>query len=100
MAEIYWIEVFRSRGARLTNTQVFSGYVERAKVKRKLQGGQLAAIANGRPVNQGRRWSKKDDAKMGRLSREGLGEHAIADALGRSVGAVVTRLAQSPAATS
>lgn len=55
---------------------------------------QLAAIANGRPVREGRRWSRKEDQMMRRLKREGKSDFEIADQLSRSVGAIEARLAQ------
>ena len=48
---------------------------------------QLAAIANGRPVREGRRWSRKEDQMMRRLKREGKSDFEIADQLSRAVGA-------------
>lgn len=102
MAEIFWIDLFGGRGIALTNNQAFDGYSARAERKRRLRcelGAetcieQLAAIANGRPVREGRRWSRKEDQMMRRLKREGKSEFEIADQLSRSVAAIEARLSQ------
>lgn len=100
MSEIFWIEVFRRSGAPLENAQAFEGYTDRAVRKQALRGEgrelsrieQAVAIANGRPSRDGRRWSRKETAMMRRLKGEGRSEHQIADVLGRSVGAIRTKL--------
>ncbi|OYW53775.1 MAG: hypothetical protein B7Z29_15110 [Hyphomicrobium sp. 12-62-95] len=100
--EIVWIDLLSGRGAALTNNQAFDGYSARAGEKRRLRGElgagtrmeQLAAIANGRPVREGRRWSRKEDQMMRRLKREGKSDYEIADQLSRSVGAIEARLTQ------
>lgn len=102
MAEIFWIDLFGGRGVALANTQAFEGYGARAEEKRRLRQElgagtrieQLVAIANGRPVREGRRWSHREDQMMRRLRREGKSVHEIADQLSRSVGAIEARLAQ------
>ncbi|MBN8912729.1 MAG: GIY-YIG nuclease family protein [Rhizobiales bacterium] len=102
MAEVFWIDLLSGRGVALTNNQAFDGYSARAEEKRRLREElgagtrmeQLAAIANGRPVREGRRWSRKEDQMMRRLKREGKSELEIADELSRSVGAIEARLAQ------
>lgn len=65
-AEIFWIELSRSRGMQLLNAQVVGGYVARkgkrdvlevdlaAMAGHKQDTASLAAIANARPVRQGR----------------------------------------------
>lgn len=103
-AEVFWIDLFRCRGVQLTNAQAFSGYVEREAEKRRLRvelgtGSrieQMVALANGRPVRDGRRWSFKEDQMMRRMGREGMDKFEIADALSRSVGAIEERMALPP----
>lgn len=102
MAEVFWIDLLSGRGAALANNQAFDGYSARAGEKRRLREElgaetrmeQLAAIANGRPVREGRRWSRKEDQMMRRLKREGKSDFEIADQLSRSVGAIEARQAQ------
>lgn len=101
MAEIFWIDLFGGRGADLANSQAFEGYSARAEVKQRLRAElgagtrmqQLVAIANGRPIREGRRWSRKEDQMMRRLKREGKTDCEIADQLSRSVAAIEQRLA-------
>lgn len=103
-AEIFWIDLLRSRGVSLANCQAFEGYQaraeEKARISEELAAGtrmeQLVAIANGRPVREGRRWSFKEDQMMRRMKREGRSPFEIADALNRSVGAIEERLKKAP----
>ena len=87
MAEIFWIELFRARGNKLTNCQHFEGYEERAKEKQKLE-----QIANGRPVRQGKNWSKREDKRLLTMRAKNMSHARIADRLGRSIAAVRMRL--------
>jgi hypothetical protein len=89
MAEIFWIEHFKGRGARLMNAQGFSGYVAREGERQRLE-----AVANGRPLRQGRSWTKRDDALLAKLDREGKSAAEIADALKRTIGGIEARLAR------
>jgi hypothetical protein len=57
----------------------------------------LEALANGRPLREGRRWSRKEEAMMLRLLKEGKTLYELADRLDRSVGAIEDRL-QRPSA--
>lgn len=101
MAEIFWIELLRGRGCRLANCQAFSGYADREDEKRRLRQelgagsriDQMVALANGRPVREGRRWSRKEDEMMRRLLRDGASKFEVADKLSRSVGAIEQRQA-------
>lgn len=112
MAEIFWIELFKSRGAKLSNAQGFEGYEARAserkkqsrqllkmskaksgtKNPRKTKQERLEEIANGRPHRQGKSWSKRDDRQLLALSKNGLCVEAIADRFGRSVTSIRMRL--------
>lgn len=98
MAEIFWIDLLSSRGTALANTQAFEGYAARAERKKGTGRGadedglSLEALANGRPLREGRRWSRKEEAMMLRLLREGQSRYEVADRLERSVGAVEERL--------
>lgn len=109
MAEIFWIEHFKGRGARLMNAQAFAGYVERDSERQRLEKGagrkaradkrteRLEAIANGRPSRRGRAWTKRDDALLAKLDREGKSAAEMADALNRTIGGIEARLAMSAA---
>jgi hypothetical protein len=98
MAEVFWIDLFLSRGTALANAQAFDGYAARARRKHELAGAQdegrigLEALANGRPLREGRRWSRKEEAMMRRLLREGHSRLEVADRLERSVGAIEERM--------
>jgi predicted GIY-YIG superfamily endonuclease len=98
MAEVFWIDLFTSRGASLANAQAFEGYAARAQKKQSMQTPAepelmegLEALANGRPLREGRRWSRKEDAMMRRLLQEGMSVYEVADRLDRSVGAIDER---------
>jgi len=105
MAEIFWIEHFKGRGARLLNAQGFTGYQERHGERQRLKQGvgqtsrakkqtkRLEAVANGRPSRRGRSWTKRDDALLVKLDRDGKSVAEIADALGRTIGGIEARLA-------
>lgn len=96
MAEIFWIELFLCRGATLANAQAFAGYEARAVVKDRardeLRFGQrldyVERLADGRPLREGRPWSKKEKAMVRRLQREGKNRFQIADVVERSVGEI------------
>jgi len=104
MAEIFWIELFRTRGTKLTNAQSYSGYVERARERKRneqtlacmnhskaFESG-LEALANGRPSRQGKSWSRQEDKKLLAMLRKKLSTETMADALERSVAAIQLRL--------
>lgn len=100
MAEIFWIEMFRCRGAALANAQAYSEYEARADAKARMREAlrfserleYVERIANGRPVREGRRWSKKEDAMVRRLQQEGKTVLQMADVVERSPGAIERRL--------
>jgi hypothetical protein len=89
-AEIFWIELWRLRGAELDNAQCQSGYVERSERRR----AALKRLSNGRPLRQGRRWRASETDRLERMVREGVSLAAMADALGRSMGAIRDRMAK------
>lgn len=96
MAEIFWMDLFASRGASLANAQAFDGYADRARRKGEFAPAaesmlELTARANGRPLREGRRWTLKEEAMMRRLLREGRSKFEVADRLDRSVGAIEER---------
>lgn len=109
MAEIFWIEHFKGRGAGLMNAQGFSGYGERDSERQRLEGDvgrksranhrikRLEAIANGRPRRRGRTWTTRDDALLAKLEREGKSAAEMADALNRTIGGIEARLAMAEA---
>lgn len=92
-AEIFWIELWRMRGAELENAQCTSGYVERSERRR----AALQRLSNGRPLRPGRRWRPSELAQLEEMRRAGLSLAAMADALDRSMGAIRDRLAKAPA---
>jgi len=104
-AEIFWIELFKARGAQLMNAQGFAGYVARDEERRRLKVGlgdlagikfgsdQLLDIANGRPARRGHSWMRKEDDLLTRMVAEGRSLAEMADRLGRTIGAVEARLA-------
>lgn len=104
MAEVFWIDLLSARGTSLCNTQAFEGYVDRARRKGDLAitieapEQALEALANGRPLREGRRWSRKEEAMMRRLLKEGKTLYELADRLDRSVGAIEDRLQRPPRA--
>lgn len=100
LGEIFWMETFRCRGTALTNAQAFTGYEARAKARKSAAKGTgfearldyLERLANGRPAREGKTWSKKEEAMVRRLKREGRSVHEIADVVERSVAAIEMRL--------
>lgn len=100
MAEIFWIEIFRCRGAALANAQAFAGYEARAEAKDKMREElrfserleYVERIANGRPMREGRRWSRREDGMIRRMQREGKTSLQMADVVERSPGAIELRL--------
>jgi len=110
MAEIAWIEFFKSRGAKLSNSQAFNGHADRTAERRartkalegmqraKYGGKKLRHVANGRTFETSprRRWSKRELARLKGMKEAGMAPEKMANLLGRSVGAVKARLAKLP----
>ena len=104
MAEIFWIELFRTRATKLTNAQSYSGYVERARERKRNEqtlacmnhskafDSGLEAIANGRPSRQGKSWSRQEDKRLLAMQGKKLSTETMADALDRSMAAIHLRL--------
>lgn len=99
MAEVFWIDLMGSRGTKLANAQSFDGYAARAQCRKALRGHEkgeegldLERLANGRPLREGRRWSRKEESMMRRLLHEGKSIYEVADQLDRSVGAIEERM--------
>ena len=104
MAEIFWIELFKSRGAKLSNVQGFDGYEaranERGKQTKKLNKmitvqqfeNGLEQLANGRPVRQGKGWTAGEDKRLLSMKKKNMSYAAMADRLGRSITSIRMRL--------
>ena len=99
MAEIFWIECFKSRGSQLANAQAFAGYVVRGAERKKrsrdlseMKQAKLKAIANGKPSRETSGWSKRDMARLKGMIKSGMDVAAMADALQRSMGSVRDKL--------
>jgi predicted GIY-YIG superfamily endonuclease len=99
MAEIFWIELMKARGADLANAQAFTGQVERSRARRSksrdlaaMQAARLKAIANGAPARETAAWSERDVARLKGMIATGMEMAAIADALQRSLGSVARKV--------
>lgn len=98
-SEIYWIECFRARGAKLLNGQVVGGAVDK-KIKR----GELSAtlsrmaslkdIANGRPANGFKPWTERDRKRLRGMRKAKMSREAMADALERPVPDIAEQLSK------
>jgi predicted GIY-YIG superfamily endonuclease len=99
MAEIFWIELMKARGAALSNAQAFAGYVARGRERGKrtrdlatMQRAKLEAIADGKPARETQEWTTRDVARLTGMVKSGMDVPSMADALQRSVGAVSRKL--------
>ena len=101
MAEMFWIETFKARGARLDNSQAFNGHAaregeRRARVKAleglqraKYDGRKLRDVANGRsyqeqapcPPSRRKKWSKRELARLRGMRESGLPAEVMAQLL-------------------
>lgn len=96
-SEIFWIEVFKARGAPLLNTQAVGGAVA-GKARRGRLSARLARmaalkdIANGRPAHGFEPWSGRDRARLKGMRKAGMSIEAMADALERPVADVARQL--------
>lgn len=109
MAEIFWMELFVARGARLMNRQNFNGHADwrderRAKsetfekmLKAKMDDAQgLRDLANGR-VHAGskkppRRWTKRDESRLAGMHARRMSLGDMARLLSRSQRSVELKL--------
>ena len=76
MAEIFWIELARSRGMVLLNAQAVGGAVDRHATRRELNSAlaamagektdapDLARVANGHPFRAGTAWSAAERRRV------------------------------------
>ena len=104
MAEIAWIEFFKSRGAKLSNSQAFNGHADRSAEKRaqakalewmqraKHSAKRLRHIANGRSYEAGEEWSRRDLARLRGMKKAGTAPALMAKRLGRDIEAVRAKL--------
>jgi len=104
MSEIFWLECMKARGAKLTNAQGFSGYVERSK-ERARQSRQLddmrrtkslsqtlQDVSNGVPARAGAEWTKRDLARLKGMRRSNFSPEFMADALERPLSDIKAKL--------
>lgn len=103
-AEIFWIELARSRGMKLLNAQAVGGYVTRKQTRNTLERDladmadlkaatitHLKSVANARP-SRITSWSPKDLRRLAGMRHAGMSAEAMADALGRSLADVRRQL--------
>ena len=98
-AEIFWIELLKSRGVELANAQNFEGYEARGQERRcrqsvlsQMQNAKLRTIADGKPARETAAWTARDLARLRGMAREKMSLAAMADALERSIGAIRKKL--------
>jgi hypothetical protein len=98
-SEIFWIEVFRTRGAKLLNGQIVGGAVAKKQKRRDLtatrdQMTRLKDIANGRPANGFKPWTARDRARLAGMRKAKMSPEAMADALERPLPDIERQLAK------
>lgn len=107
MSEMFWIETMKARGSKLSNSQAFNGYADRAQEKHartkalegmtkpKYDNDRLRHLANGRSYNTNQRskrkrqrtnWTKRDDVRLvGMMKKKpSMSIEAMAKCLGHS----------------
>lgn len=106
-AEIFWIELARTRGMGLLNTQAVGGAVARratrraltnaldAMVEEKADSQNLLRIANGRPRRAGAAWSASERRRLAGMLKANMSPEAMADALERLPADVHRELAKA-----
>ncbi len=112
-AEVSWIDHFRRRGAKLSNSQAFSGYAARnaerqARTKalegmQKKQRAKLRDVANGKHYSEtdrskGQAWSAREVARLKGMLKHNYDLDDISSNLGRSrnsVKAKIKRISQA-----
>jgi hypothetical protein len=108
-AEIFWIELMKTRGAKLLNAQGIGGYVERGRLRRSfvsalaaMQAAKTADrtlpteatledIANGRSVRTREAWEARELARLKGMVRVRMSLPAIADALERAPAVILAK---------
>ena len=108
MAEIFWIELARTRGMALLNAQAVGGAVARRTTRRQLNDAlaamagekddalDLARLANGCPRRAGAAWSAAERRRLAGMRKANMSPEAMADALERLPGEIHRELAQPP----
>lgn len=92
--EIFWIEMFRVRGAELLNSQAVGGFVGRARKRNELSSGlermanarnvSLEDIANGRSPRARESWTPLEIRRLIGMKNSKMSIEAMADALERT----------------
>ncbi len=107
MAEIFWIELMRSRGMALLNAQVVGGAVERRTARSELNSAlaamageksdapDLARIANAHPLRAGAAWSTAERRRLAGMRKANMSAAAMADALERLPGEIHRELSKA-----
>ena len=104
-AEIFWIEIMKTRGAALLNAQSMDGYVERGKVRKAMAGklemmeqskvaskamqsATLEDVANGRSARTLDEWSPLEIRRLKGMAKANMSVSAMTDALERAPEAI------------
>lgn len=100
--EIFWIEMFRTRGARLLNSQAVGGFVGRGKKREELSSGldkmassrmsSLEDIANGRSARERDAWTPLEIRRLIGMKTSKMSVEAMADALERTPQSIKSKL--------
>ena len=96
-AQVYWVEVLKSRGNRLLNE---GGYRPPSKAKtpklspeERRETTRRRAVEHGLPENTGQAWTEEQDAELTRLYRDdGKGGQELATHFQRTRGSIAARL--------
>lgn len=106
-SEIFWIELARTRGMSLLNSQAVGGAVKRHATRQaltdtlemmageKADAPDLARIANGRPRRAGAAWSASERRRLAGMLKANMSPEAMADALERLPADVHRELAKA-----
>lgn len=115
-SEIFWIELFRARGIKLTNAQSLGGYRGRQAERNRLSATlddmaqskadtnprgrgekpNLRDIANGRSLRRGKAWTATELKRLKGMLKSKMSIDAIADALERTPSEVRRRIKTVP----
>ncbi len=113
MAEMFWIETMKARGAKLSNSQAFNGYADRQHEKQartkalegmtkpKYKKDRLRHLANGRTYQMGMRpkqkkhvsWTKRDDVRLAGMVKKNMPIEVMSKFLGHSETVIKAHLA-------